>query len=297
MGKRLLFITLLLGTGFLPAQQDAPEPEYRNQYTILVAGQLVALEHQTATTDSQSRRNFVITPNTKVFESIPLTASPVRVPPDTHFFVKMGTGGVDPQTLVHLRPLTVGKKDRQIPIVTYKQSLVPFGGVKHERAGDDSLPVTIQKYGAGSFEIIPQSPLPPGEYAFVTGHDVQCFGVSAGLTEPTVGGQAQTASARPAPPPPTWRITPMHKSGDIDETAQATTSGLSEAAGKRGSAILSIACTIHHFTGGAKDTASLDETLQVRRKCSLSIRVLYRARETGPWAHHTCIRSWELPRK
>lgn len=251
------------------ATANAPEPEYRDQYTVLMGGRLVPLERETAMTDTQSRRNFVITPNTKVFESIPHTASPLRVPPGIHFFVKASVGDRDPSTVIHLHSLVAGKKDRRIPIITFKQSLIPFGGVKHERAEDDSIAFTVQKYGAGSLEIIPSTPLPPGEYAFVNGHEAQCFGVDAGLSTPVGGGEpAPTAAAtRPAaPPPPEWRMRPVDKSNPNDEKHVAVLPGTVEANGKRGMALLSIGCNIFHYTAQQELRASLPVELQVRRE-------------------------------
>ena len=166
----LLTVCVSLVPAFLYAQTQASptsvnEPEFRDQFVAVIGGQLLPLEREKALTDTQNRRNFVITPSTRVFQSIPQPASPVRVPPGTHFLVRMGTGDRDPQTLIHLEPLKATKKDREITKMTYKESLIPFGGVKHDRAADNTIAVTIHKFGSDSLEIIPQAPLPPGEYA------------------------------------------------------------------------------------------------------------------------------------
>ena len=114
---------ILACCSLLHAQQaSTPEPQYGHQYNAVMGGQLVVLERQTAVTDTKSRRFFVITPSTTVFESINNPASPIRVGPNTHFLVRLATGDRDPQTLIHLQKLTPAKKDRQVPIVTYKAS-------------------------------------------------------------------------------------------------------------------------------------------------------------------------------
>lgn len=191
-----------------PPAQGVTEPEYRDQYVAVVHGQLVPLERETAMTDTQNRRNFVITPSMRVFRSIPKPASPVRVPPNAHFLVKMDTGDRDPLTLIHLQPLKATKKDREVTTMTYKESLIPFGGVKHDRAADNTLAITVHKVGTGSLEIIPQAPLPPGEYAFINGYEAQCFGVDAGAAaDPGVRPEATVVAQAPPPPPappPGW---------------------------------------------------------------------------------------------
>ncbi|HLH04467.1 MAG TPA: hypothetical protein VKX25_17005 [Bryobacteraceae bacterium] len=208
MSNRWIILTaLVLSVLRLPAQTTV-EPQYIDQFNALIAGQLVPLERENAVLDTKSRRNFVITPNTKVFESISGKASPVRLPGNAHFIVKMSTGGRDPQTLIHLKKLVVGKNTRQIPIVTYKVSLIPGGGVKHDRPNDESVPVNISKYGQESLEITSRNPLEPGEYAFLEGHDAQCFGVDAGTgptaqpspqVTPAPSPSMQSATAAPAP--------------------------------------------------------------------------------------------------
>ena len=218
---RRFFLAIVACCSLLHAQETlTPEPQYGHQYNAVVSGQLVVLERQTAVTDTKSHRFFVITPSTSVFESINNPASPVRIGPNTHFLVRMATGDRDPQTLIHLQKLTPGKKDRQVPIVTYKVSLIPGGGVNHKRAQDEPIPVTIQKYGAGSLEIIPQQPLEPGEYAFMSGHEAQCFGVDAGLSS---GDQPHAVSRPQAPPPPkAWKIDTLAQLNNVGQDVMQT---------------------------------------------------------------------------
>lgn len=209
------FIAIVACCSLLQAQESStPEPQYGHQYNAFVGDQLVVLERQTAVTDTKSR-HWVLIPSTSVFESINHPASPVRVGPGTHFLVRMATSDRDPQTLIHLQKLTPGKKDRQVPIVTYKVSLIPGGGVNHKRSPDEPISVKIQKYGVASLEIIPQQPLEPGEYAFMSGHEAQCFGVDASLTS----SEPPPALSKPhAPPPPkVWKIDTL---GQLNNSGQ-----------------------------------------------------------------------------
>lgn len=210
--------------------QASAEPEYRDQYVAVQHDRLVPLEREKALTDTQNRRNFVITPSTRIFQSIPQPASPIRVSPSTHFLVRMETGDRDPQTLIHLQPLKSTKKDREITKMTYKESLIPFGGVKHDRAADDSIAVTIQKFGTGSLEIIPRSPLPPGEYAFVNGYEAQCFGVDANSADaadvPTQPAPAHPVAPPPPPKPEAWSVDPVAKISTTGQDVMQKTAGL-----------------------------------------------------------------------
>jgi hypothetical protein len=264
MLPRLALVVCFLSAVALHARQaptPVAEPPYSQEYNAVQGDRLVALERQRAVTDTKSRRNFVITPSTKVFESIANRASPVRVGPGAHFVVRMATGDRDPQTLIQLKKLVVGKADRQIPIVTYKVSLIPGGGVNHKRAPDESIPVTINKYGAASLEIIPQQPLEPGEYAFMAGHEAQCFGVDAGLAS------VPPPAAPPAKPePPVWTVKPVEHPDTITDSYEATLAGISETNGKRGAAQLEVSCVVKRFTGDAGTTAQLDATLRVQRE-------------------------------
>ena len=216
---RRFMLSIFAVSSVLHAQQ-APtlEPLYSQQYNAVVGGRLVVLERQTAVTDTKSRHFFVISPSTKVFESIKNPASPIRVGPNTHFIVSILAGDRDPQTLIHLQKLTPAKTDRQIPIVIYKASLIPGGGVNHKRNPDDPIPINIQKYGQKSLEIIPQQALEPGEYAFMTGHEAQCFGVDAGLSsgpEPKQSNAPAASSKPPAPLPPAHPVPVTGKAGDF----------------------------------------------------------------------------------
>jgi hypothetical protein len=159
------------------------EPEYINQFFKLgPEGKLVPLEQQKFAMETKSSRGFMS--NSVASErTVPGPSSPVRVAPDSHFIVKMSAGNMDPSTLIALKPLTVEKKDRALLVAKAKGSFVPFaGGVKSQTPDDNSIAVSVKKYGDGSFEIVPQQPLPPGEYVLATNSGmmgVSCFGVDA----------------------------------------------------------------------------------------------------------------------
>ncbi len=190
-GKRaglmaMLTVLAAVSGGNLPAKQEnaqAPplkEPEYINQFFRLGNdGQLVPLEQEKLGSQTKSHRNFVISPSVTSEQIVPNPASPVRVPPDAHFVVRLNSGDRDPNTLISLTPFVVKKKDREIPKSKASAGIIPFSGVKSQTAPDKSIPVSVKKYGNGSFEIVPTQPLVPGEYAFVTGYSASCFGVDS----------------------------------------------------------------------------------------------------------------------
>ena len=241
------------------------EPEYRDQYTILTGGRLLPVERETAIVETQSKTHFVITPSVSSFQTIRGAASPVRVTPAAHFFVKLAIGDQDPATIIHLRKLVAGKDDRRIPYMTIRGSLVPFSGMKHERPPDDSIPFTVQKYGAGSLEVIPNVPLAPGEYAFVTANPAQCFGVDAGSAAQAMGGGSEKAQPTRTTqtantPAAVWRLQPVDRSNPNGETRTALLAGTVEAQGRRYPAQLSMGCNVFHYT----DSTSLVGNLQVQ---------------------------------
>ena len=250
----------------------ATEPEYRDQYTALAAGKLLPLERETTIVDTQSRRNFVITPSTSTFQTIRGPASPVRVSPEAHFYVKMSIGDRDPSTVIYLRKLVAGKNDRRLPFITIRGSLIPFVGPKHERAADDTIPFNVQKYGAESLEIIPTVPLTPGEYAFINANQAQCFGVDAGSVQSTVTGsgsaqpgQSTNGPGAPVKPTSAWRLESRDNSNPYVETQTAVLTGTVEAHGRRYASMLSMGCTVSHFSSTKEVTGNLPVKLEVPR--------------------------------
>ncbi len=266
MTRTLIFLALWLCALLAHGQQStvAPlEPEYRDQYTILTGGRLLPVERETAMIETQSKTHFVITPSFSSFQTIRGAASPVRVTPSAHFFVKLAISDQDPATIIHLRKLVAGKEDRRIPYMTIRGSLVPFSGMKHERPPDDSIPFTVQKYGAGSLEIIPNVPLTPGEYAFINANQAQCFGVDAGSAAQAMGESGKAQPARTTQPANTtaaiWRLQPVDKSNPNGEIRTAVLAGTVEAQGRRYPAQLSMGCNLFHYT----DSTPLMGELQI----------------------------------
>ena len=158
------------------AQEPAPEPEYVNQAYLLKDGKLQKLEI-TAFTMQHKTTNHIVTVKGTLTEVVEGTQSPVRVPPDAHFIIRLENSDIDPSTLIKLQLFKVGKGDREYLLHTAKAH--PFGGVSSKSPDDNSVPITIQKYGVKSVEVTPIAPLPPGEYFFRAGMQADCFGVDA----------------------------------------------------------------------------------------------------------------------
>lgn len=159
------------------AQEVPAEPEYVNQYFVLRNGKLDRLEHDALTMQSKMR-NHIIAIKTTVSQSVSGTQSSIRVRPDAHFVVRMDTGDTDPATMVILQEFKIGKGDREI--LRGSAGAHVFGGGHSNTPDATTLPITVKKYGAKSFEVIPSQPLAPGEYFFtVSGSQADCFGVDA----------------------------------------------------------------------------------------------------------------------
>ncbi len=275
MTRTLSFPTLWLCAMLAQGQQGtvAPlEPEYRDQYTVLTDGRLLPVERETAIVETQSKTHFVITPSVSSFQTIRGASSPVRVTPAAHFFVKLAIADQDPATVIHLRKLVAGKDDRRIPYMTIRGSLVPFSGMKHERPPDDSIPFTVQKYGAGSLEIIPNVPLAPGEYAFVNANQAQCFGVDVGGAAQASGGSEKTQPAHTTKtantPATVWRLQPPDTSNPNGETRTAVLAGTVEAQGRQYPAQLSMGCNVFHYSNSTSMVGNLQIQLVLPRPMS-----------------------------
>jgi hypothetical protein len=174
--KFSLLALVLTAFGVL-AQETPAEPEYVNQYFVLRGGKLDRLEHEALKTQAKVSNRLVVVKAT-TSEIVNGTQSPVRVRPDAHFIVRMQTGDVDPATMIKLQPFKVGKSDREL--LTHSGGTHIFGGVHSQAADETAIPVTVKKYGANSFEVIPSQPLSQGEYFFtVLGLQADCFGVDA----------------------------------------------------------------------------------------------------------------------
>lgn len=157
------------------------EPQYANEYfEIGPDGSLIALETVKLNAEMKSHNHF-ISNSVSGFYVAPGAASTVRVPATAHFVIRVPPGyeNVNPATVIMLKPFTVEKDKRTLPISTAKAGM--FQGVKSQTAADNSIPLTFKKYGPNSLEIVPAQPLPPGEYELgMNGPEgVFCFGVDA----------------------------------------------------------------------------------------------------------------------
>ena len=173
------FVIAALALGLLIAvsfAQDAPlEPEYVNQAYLLKDGKIEKTEIATIKFQTKTTNHFITVKGTSS-EVVLGSRSPVRVPPDAHFIVRLPSSDVDPSTLIKLQVFRIGKDDREFLMHTAKAHI--YGGVSSTPTDDAGVPITIKKYGAKSLEIIPNAPLAPGEYFFpASGMQADCFGV------------------------------------------------------------------------------------------------------------------------
>jgi hypothetical protein len=176
------FVTMALAAGTLKAQNNrnayvpVAEPQYINTfYSLTPNGNLVDLEYQ----------NVVYRPkswavpgyaSTKVVADIKPGQSVIQLPATAQFVVR-GRVNVYPGTIFELHMLK-GSKDHREFVMSQAYGSIVGGGVNPESG---SVPIRFEPYGTGSYRIIPEQPLAPGEYALmVRGRYSQlfCFGVS-----------------------------------------------------------------------------------------------------------------------
>ena len=101
----------------------------------------------------------------------------MRVPATGQFIVR-GRSAVDPTSLYQLRELKSFKDRREIAITQGHGSV--FGGGATSSMDEGAIPIRFEVYGASSYRITPEHPLPPGEYALALRgmvSDLYCFGV------------------------------------------------------------------------------------------------------------------------
>jgi hypothetical protein len=127
-------------------------------------------------------------------------SSPLHLTPNTHFIIRIDTRGADPATLIHLFQLHADKQGRYY--ITGDISGYVFTDGKSTGPQPAMSQLQFAKYGKYSLEIIPAAPLPPGEYAFITGFGyADCFQAdphSVSVAAPPV----QRALPLPSPSPP-----------------------------------------------------------------------------------------------
>jgi hypothetical protein len=176
-----LFIAVVTMPGRLQAQNasevSAAEPQYIDIfYAVDAHGRLIDLEHQTVTYHNK----VVPLPgyaSVKVVSKFKPNVASVRVPSTAQFIVR-GHDHIDPASLYELRPLEASKDHREF--VTTQGHGSVFTGAKMTNLDQQALAVRFEQYGSSSYRIIPEQPLPPGEYALaVRGRfsELYCFGV------------------------------------------------------------------------------------------------------------------------
>lgn len=176
-----LFIAVVTMPGRLPAQDirevSVAEPQYIDIfYAVDANGRLIDLEHQTVTYHNK------VMPlpgyaSVKVVSKFKPNSASVRLPGIAQFIVR-GHDHIDPASLYELRPLEASKDHREFVMTQGHGSI--FTGAKMSNLDQHAVPVRFEQYGSSSYRMIPEHPLPPGEYALaVRGRfsELYCFGV------------------------------------------------------------------------------------------------------------------------
>jgi hypothetical protein len=183
--KRVLVLSLFVSmtlTGTLKAQNNpAPsvaEPQYIDSFhAVDKNGKLTELEHQTVTAFHSKIRALPGYTTVKVLAEFKPSHASVRLPAGAQFVVR-GRSPVDPSSRYELRLLKVSKDHREILMTQGHGTIV--GGSATSNLNEGALPIRFEEYGANSYRITPNQPLPPGEYALAL-HGVvtelYCFGV------------------------------------------------------------------------------------------------------------------------
>jgi hypothetical protein len=175
-----LFLFLTAITGALVAQntRDAvAEPQYINSFAGVDSnGKLIELERDTVAFHAKTKMLPGYASVKMVAEFKPGKAS-VRMPATAQFIVR-GRSPLDPLSRFQLRLLKSSRDRREIMITQGHGSI--FGGGATSSMDEGAIPIRFEEYGANSYRITPERPLPPGEYGLVLrgmASDLYCFGV------------------------------------------------------------------------------------------------------------------------
>jgi len=176
------YFALLMLTAFslLPlAGQEAKkvqEPEYIGiVFSLDTTGALLPLERQQPIVQTKVKAfGYGGAKSSTVFKG---AKSPVRFKAgqDIQFVVRLSAGGMEPNSFVKLYSLAVSKDQREF--VMAKAGSMGFNA--QSSGGESQLSLNFAKYGEQSYKISPATPLPPGEYEFVSpsGQDRFLFGI------------------------------------------------------------------------------------------------------------------------
>jgi hypothetical protein len=178
--KSFLFMSIFAMTGTMTAQnaQDAvAEPQYINSFSGVGSnGKLIELERNTVAFRAKTKVLPGYASVKMVAEFKPGKAA-VRIPPSAQFIVR-GRSPLDPMSRFQLRVLKSSKDRREIMITQGHGSV--FGGSATSSMDEGAMPIRFEGYGADSYRITPEHPLPPGEYALTLRgmvSELYCFGV------------------------------------------------------------------------------------------------------------------------
>jgi hypothetical protein len=159
------------------AKEAVAEPQYINSFAGVDAnGKLIELERNTVAFHAKTKVLPGYASVKMVAEFKPGKAS-VRMPANAQFIVR-GRSPVDPMSLYQLRVLKSSKDRREI-LITQGHGTV-FGGGATSSMDEGAIPIRFEEYGANSYRITLEHPLPPGEYALALRGMVSqlyCFGV------------------------------------------------------------------------------------------------------------------------
>lgn len=174
----VVFFIAMTGTMMAQSPPDGvAEPQYINSFAGVESnGKLIELERNTVTFHAKTKVLPGYASVKMVAEFKPGKAS-VRLPANAQFIVR-GRSPVDPMSLYQLRILKTSKDRREI-LITQGHGTV-FGGGATSSMDEGALAIRFEEYGASSYRITPERPLPPGEYALALrgmGSELYCFGV------------------------------------------------------------------------------------------------------------------------
>ena len=161
--KTLVFTGLFLfGFNCLYAQ-EVPQPDFANVPAFYIEG--------TNELRNSAKENVIMAGKMmKAMYELQGTSSKVRIKQtDNYIIVVKPLAEIDPSTMIQLKKMTVKKKNRQA-------LMAQMQGFKVTTSKDD-IPYNLKKLGNDVYQIIPESPLAPGEYMFMVGATAYSFGI------------------------------------------------------------------------------------------------------------------------